>query len=425
MSAHSGPNIVEDGAIVYFDCQNKKSFPGLPTTNLSRLDSDFTGKQYGAGNEYSTVPLIKTYDPLITTPIGSGATLVTESGGNGYHTLSGWGGGGENFLHSISCYIKPMSSITSFWIGMVNSTGKGVDFNLDTRTVNYESVLQNQYFIYEVDGYPGWIRIGVNVEGRFGGWIGGIGYNMRPYTGVAGGKPYYITGVQYEYQPSPTKYVFAQNTRGSNISEGGGTKNLISINTGSGINGSGLTENLSRVSGIVFDGTAGQSLNFGDLDYGTPGEKEGTVVYWLNITDTGNWNMFGAGGPGYYYAVDPYSRLVMMTSAKNSEGNGVNYWPTTGNVSSKIFGKPSMIVCSMKEDNFVKWYINGELELESTPPHFSYLRFKNGNFRVGQGYNTTSTQFTGTIYNASYYDRVLSDQEIKQNFNALRGRYGI
>jgi hypothetical protein len=33
--------------------------------------------------------------------------------------------------------------------------------------------------------------------------------------------------------------------------------------------------------------------------------------------------------------------------------------------------------------------------------------------------------FAGTIYVARYYKRSLSAAEILQNFNALRGRYGI
>jgi hypothetical protein len=40
-------------------------------------------------------------------------------------------------------------------------------------------------------------------------------------------------------------------------------------------------------------------------------------------------------------------------------------------------------------------------------------------------FSTGSNVFTGRIANVLVYNRVLTDAEIKQNFEALRGRYGI
>ena len=47
-----------------------------------------------------------------------------------------------------------------------------------------------------------------------------------------------------------------------------------------------------------------------------------------------------------------------------------------------------------------------------------------GEILIG-GYGTGSNVFNGRISNASVYNRVLSATEIQQNYNALRGRYGI
>lgn len=426
MGCFSGPRLVSSNLQVHVDVSSAKSFRGLPTTNLSQQTSDYTGSNYGSDAQWSDpTQLTRSYNPNIITPIGSGATLIAESGGAGYHYLSRYGGGGESFSHSISCYVKPLVLVTEFWIGMLGWTGKGVSFNLANKTVNSESVTNNNYFIHEVSGFPGWLRIGANIEGRAGGWVGALGYSMLSYTGTAGAKAMYITGIQYEYTPYPTSPVAAQTTRGSTLATGGGISNLVNSIYNSDAIGSDLRSTIDFNGGIVFNGTDGQSFNFGTVNYGSSGSKEATINYWLRSATTGAWNTFGAGGPGYYYAFDPYNQLVAMIIAKNASDIGVNDWPTTAPIDASIFTSPCMVTAVMKEDAYFKWYVNGSLVSTRTPPFFSYLRFYDGNFRVGQGYATTGVQFNGTIYSASAYSRELTASEIKQNFNAMRRKFNI
>jgi hypothetical protein len=47
------------------------------------------------------------------------------------------------------------------------------------------------------------------------------------------------------------------------------------------------------------------------------------------------------------------------------------------------------------------------------------------NFVIGDGYNATWYRFDGQVPIARVYDRTLSASQVKQNFNALRGRYNI
>jgi hypothetical protein len=47
------------------------------------------------------------------------------------------------------------------------------------------------------------------------------------------------------------------------------------------------------------------------------------------------------------------------------------------------------------------------------------------NFRIGADVNGAAEPFTGSIYSVRVYNRVLSAKEVKQNFDALRGRYGL
>ena len=66
-----------------------------------------------------------------------------------------------------------------------------------------------------------------------------------------------------------------------------------------------------------------------------------------------------------------------------------------------------------------KAYKNGILDGSWTGPFGSL----NGDyFWIGNGYNGyTNIQ----VYNTKLYSRALSESEIQQNFNALRGRFGI
>ena len=51
--------------------------------------------------------------------------------------------------------------------------------------------------------------------------------------------------------------------------------------------------------------------------------------------------------------------------------------------------------------------------------------FTNGNtVRIG-AYNDASNRFDGDIANALIYNRVLSAEEVQQNYNAIKSRFGL
>jgi hypothetical protein len=76
-----------------------------------------------------------------------------------------------------------------------------------------------------------------------------------------------------------------------------------------------------------------------------------------------------------------------------------------------------------------RMYVDGQLKLEdNTSP--SPTRFEPANFLIGAAGNYPSGLLSGYHYNGqmsgvSFYTRALTAQEIQQNFNALKGRFGL
>jgi hypothetical protein len=75
-------------------------------------------------------------------------------------------------------------------------------------------------------------------------------------------------------------------------------------------------------------------------------------------------------------------------------------------------------------ENKIYWYINGQLDssytLSATPKSTNYPICL-GRWDGGYG----DYYFNGRVYSGNIHNRALTAQEIQQNYNATRGRYGI
>jgi len=80
-------------------------------------------------------------------------------------------------------------------------------------------------------------------------------------------------------------------------------------------------------------------------------------------------------------------------------------------------------VVAIMEDGIVKFYINSIKDVNEYTK--SALIPTTDNKVIGARSDGVGYFFNGTIYNCSIYNRALTAQEIKQNFNALKGRFGL
>jgi hypothetical protein len=140
------------------------------------------------------------------------------------------------------------------------------------------------------------------------------------------------------------------------------------------------------------------------------------VIFTLKATST-HWQIS--------YSSDPtYNLLFAFAGSSTSVG-------TVSSVTSLIplntWGLVSVQYNGGDKANISSWkiFINGvEVSIRSTGATGDSSNTNSLGFRPGTG-GASSNYFLGNIANHQIYNRALSADEVSQNFNALRGRYGI
>jgi hypothetical protein len=196
----------------------------------------------------------------------------------------------------------------------------------------------------------------------------------------------------------------------------------LSLGSNNGTLTNGPTFNSNNGGSIVFDGV-NDFTNFGNvLNLGT---NSATLGAWIKTTANQNYatiigKAFFGSKPGRY-SLHTRSNgalgLITQTGGGNIEVTTAINIINTGNwiyvvgVIDRIFGN-MIYVNGQYNSQFVQ---NSSGQNWSTTDNFT-IGFYNGN---GSGY------FNGSIAMGIFYNRALSPQEILQNYNATKTRYGL
>jgi len=163
---------------------------------------------------------------------------------------------------------------------------------------------------------------------------------------------------------------------------------------------------------FVFNGTS-QSANLGNVIVSTTAFSASAWVY---DTDT-------AGGYRHIIAKDGQFLFRIDSTAEGGNLSAFVYIAGTPEprLSTAWTKNVWANVCFVwNTDGTLRLFINGVLKNSSSTR--TGISSTNTIFRVG-GY--TSNYFKGNISNSMFYNRTLTNEEVLQNFNALKGRYGI
>jgi hypothetical protein len=219
----------------------------------------------------------------------------------------------------------------------------------------------------------------------------------------------------------PAKHMFIQpqTTRGTNINSEGGWLDLSGNNNHGTLSGN-PTYTTSNGGGVVFNGTSQfSSFNIANLNF----DREQTII--MVLKKTGNFSN----------RQNPWNQNYGGYGSITFETNGVfnYYWGSAGadttpydqiTSSFSVANNELAFIALTRSSTSLSWYKNGVLDSVSVKPNTGIPRAFPGNttLQIGLGY---AGYFSGEIYYTSAYTRALSASEIKQNFDALKGRFNL
>lgn len=116
------------------------------------------------------------------------------------------------------------------------------------------------------------------------------------------------------------------------------------------------------------------------------------------------------------YIMQIYNSALTVNFAYDVNTKDVN--------SSKILNSNTWYYAMATYDgSYIKIYVNGVLNDNVSAT--GTITYPSGPFRIGKRSLNDNYKFSGYIASPMIYNRALSAAEISQNYNALRGRYGI
>ena len=195
----------------------------------------------------------------------------------------------------------------------------------------------------------------------------------------------------------------------------GGTGNTLTNGVGFGTTNSGY---------FIFDGTN----DFVDcnLDFGFDTTISATISIWLRTT-----NLSQRGGILGKAGLSNWEWT--LSQGIDSSDIFFWYWKVDSNVNlsisvsnffeSNVWKKVDLVWSHTS--NTLTFYRNG-IGITSSTPASSSFQNRASNISIGYTYNVFNNNYwAGQMGSVHLYQRALSAQEIAQNFNATRDRYGI
>jgi hypothetical protein len=176
--------------------------------------------------------------------------------------------------------------------------------------------------------------------------------------------------------------------------------------------------NITYSSGaMVYNGTSSiASFSTSNLNFATAQ----TIIMGImpNEADTNRRNPYNHEYAGYGTITHEVNGAFNYYHG-TSGGNGATYQGT--NSIFTVGENEKSIICVSRGASNVKWYKNGVLQ-NTVTNSYPVAVTSVTTAQIGYGY---AGVYSGNIYFLLMYDTQLTDAQVAQSFNALRGRYGL
>ena len=367
--AHS-PKTNTSGLVLFYDAKNtNKSWKGETTTNLANTTggaTDWTNNDLGAAV----------------------ITRTTLEDGNRYELTSTTGGGGRMDFQ-VSKLTNNLTYNLSLKYRITSSSDASPSFTLTDWCDTSITKTTTAYDSYTYETAYG-VRATYDSTYRF------MDYSISDNTTVE------IWDVQLEERAYATPYTATSRDNTEEILD------MIGSNT---LTASSLTYGTDNT--FSFNGTT---------DYisvpNIPTVK--TVIGWVKCDDvTGTETMYApnTNGVDNWLAITSSKASVFFSQSSDTNNTTLNGATTLVN------GTWYQIACTI-DTSTAKIYLNG-VEDNTTTVGFTIGAWGGAVAAIGRRGTLDQRYFDGEIDAVLVYDRVLTANEILQNFEAMRGRYGI
>lgn len=362
MSCNAGPDIAESGLIFHFNMANtQKSWKGAPTTNLL---SNPTNEVIGTTSEFvQYANLAPIFDTYGLQPYSLSLDLKAAKAG------------------PVLVYMQNGSTTRySFVNQSVSATTDYQRFTFNNLTPAISTISDTAATL---------------------AFYGTYGSGVIPS----------IKNVRVEFGPVATSFV---NTARSQ------TQAILDLTGNYVITANSLVYNSDNT--FSFNGTSNYITTYNTTILGSQ-----TFAAWAVVT--GSPNSLAGIITQHNYASNANFGINYVGGNKLAASigytNGTREYQTKTTTYTVSLNVPFFVVLVYNSDeNKIYWYINGQPDSSyalSATPNLTSWPICSG--RWDAGYN--SYYFAGKVYASQIYNRALSQAEITQNFNALRGRFGI
>lgn len=382
MSLTHSPKIVTDGLVFAYDIANtKKSWKGQPTTNLY-ADGDFSSGSTHPVNGGGAVVV----DP--TNPLRK-VIKFSPSGGNQYHGRDIPAVISTVYSLQMEVYVSPNFDGTNVMMyPEQGGAGAGVSYNLSKKGT--------------------WQTLKFNGKAATTTNIRMLAYVLSSFT-----TGYVLaTNIQVEQNAFCTPFINGTRSAAQALVDLTG-KNTVTAN------------NITYNSNGSFEFNGSSSLfTVPDSDNFSFPSQVFAFDYWVYFNNTASLNgIIGKGEGSWEYAI----------YANGTNGLVFYSWPVSG--AGAVYTPPLSTTFAAGQWYHHCWTANGANSYLYVNGVLSGTNAKGASYSMGNGTSRLTIgaagdagglkYLNGKLENVKIYNRYLSPDEVKQNFNALRLRYGL